>query len=68
VFFKGTISRDIAFYLKVYQFKSVLVPDPKKGVCADPVDGDAILGRGESGPHSGNRERQLAPDKGRGKT
>ncbi len=44
------------------------VSDPDKGVCADPADRDAILGRGESDPHSGNREHQLAPDKGRGKT
>ncbi len=41
--------------------------DPGKGVCADPVDGDAILGRGEPDPHSRNRELQLAPDIGRGK-
>ncbi len=44
------------------------VSDPDKGVCADPADEDAILGRGEPDPYSGNRERQLAPDKGRGKT
>jgi hypothetical protein len=44
------------------------VLDPGKGVCADPVDGGAILGRGEPDPHSRGRERQLAPDKGRGKT
>jgi hypothetical protein len=44
------------------------VLDPKKGVCADPVDWDAILGRGEPDPHSGDRARQLAPDKGSGKT
>ncbi len=37
----------------------VIVSDPDKGVCADPADGDAILGRGESDPHSGNRESQL---------
>ncbi len=42
--------------------------DPKKGVCADPVDGGAILGRGGPAPHSRDRERQLAPDKGSGKT
>jgi hypothetical protein len=41
---------------------------PGKGVCADPVNGGAILGRGEPNPHSRDRERQLAPDKGRGKT
>ncbi len=39
------------------------VLDPKKGVCADPVDGGAILGRGGPDPHSRDRERQLAPDK-----
>jgi hypothetical protein len=46
----------------------ILVLDPKKGVCADPVDKGAILGRGEPDPHSRDRERQLAPDKGSGKT
>jgi hypothetical protein len=44
------------------------VSDPGKGVCADPVDGGAILERGGPDPHSRDRERQLAPDKGRGKT
>ncbi len=44
------------------------VSDPGKGVCADPVDGGAILERGGPDPHSRVRERQLAPDKGRGKT
>ncbi len=46
----------------------ISVSDPDKGVCADPVDRGAILGRGELDPHSESRERQLAPDKGRGKT
>jgi hypothetical protein len=44
------------------------VLDPKKGVCAVPVDGGAILGRGGPDPHSRDRERQLAPDKGSEKT
>ncbi len=44
------------------------VSDPGKGVCADPVDGGAILGRGGPDPHSRDRERQLAWNKGRGKT
>jgi hypothetical protein len=45
------------------------VSDPGKGVCADPVDkGTTILGRGGPDPHSRDRERQLAPDKGSGKT
>jgi hypothetical protein len=44
------------------------VLDPNKGVCADPVDEGAILGIGGPDPHSRDRERQLAPDKGSGKT
>jgi hypothetical protein len=40
---------------------------PKKGVCADPVDEGAILGKGGAA-HSSDKERQLAPDIGRGKT
>jgi hypothetical protein len=41
---------------------------PEKGVCADPVDEGAILGRGGPSPHSSDEERQLAPDIGRGET
>jgi hypothetical protein len=48
--------------------KSVLVLVPGRGVCADPVNGGAILERGEPDPHSKDRERQLAPDRGRGGT
>jgi hypothetical protein len=44
------------------------VPDPGKGVCADPVNGVAILEREGPDPQGGNKERQLSPDKGRGKT
>jgi hypothetical protein len=44
------------------------VVDPKEGVCADPVNRDTILERGEPDPHSRDRARQLAPDKGSGKT
>jgi hypothetical protein len=44
------------------------VPDPGKGVCAYPVNRDAILEGGGPGPPSGNKERQLSPDKGRGRT
>jgi hypothetical protein len=42
--------------------------DPGKGVCADPVNGGAILGKGEPGPKGGNRGRQLSPDRERDKT
>jgi hypothetical protein len=41
---------------------------PEKGVCADPVDEGAISGKGGPSPHSSGRERQLAPDMGRGET
>ncbi len=41
---------------------------PEKGVCADPVDKGAILGEGGGKPHSSDKERQLAPDIGEGKT
>jgi hypothetical protein len=44
------------------------VPDPSKGVCADPVNGGAILGKGGPDPQGRNKERQLSPDKGKGKT
>jgi hypothetical protein len=51
-------------------------PDPRKGsvvdlgegVCADPVNGGAILRKGGPDLQGGNKERQLSPDKGRGKT
>ncbi len=42
--------------------------DPKEKVCVDPVDRAAILGGGGLDPHSRDRERQLTPDKGSGKT
>jgi hypothetical protein len=48
------------------EFVTASVPDPGKGVCADPVNGVAIFERGD--PQGGNKERQLSPDKGRGKT
>jgi hypothetical protein len=47
---------------------TVPVPDPGKGVCADPVNGAAILERGGPDPQGGNKELQLSPDKGRGQT
>jgi hypothetical protein len=31
------------------------VPDPDKGVCADPVNGDAILGKGDRNPKAGTK-------------
>jgi hypothetical protein len=46
----------------------VCVPDPGKGVCADPVNRGAILEGEGPGPPSRDKERQLSPDKGRAKT
>ncbi len=45
-----------------------IVVDPGKGVCADPVNGGAILGKGGTGPKGGDKERQLSPDRERDKT
>ncbi len=44
------------------------VLDPGEGVCADPVIGGAIFGKGGPDPQGGNKERQLSPDEGREKT
>jgi hypothetical protein len=44
------------------------VLDPERGVCADPVGGDATLGVGGPGPPVGAGERQLSPDRGDEKT
>jgi hypothetical protein len=41
---------------------------PGKGECADPVYEDAILGGMGKGPPGRNKERQLAPDTGGGRT
>ncbi len=46
----------------------VNVPDPGKGVCADPVNGAAIMGKEGPDPRGGSKERQLSPDRGREKT
>ncbi len=51
-----------------FNYSCVLVPDPGKGVCADPVNGAAILGKEGPDPQGGNKGRQLSPDKGREKT
>ncbi len=46
----------------------VLVPDPERGVCADPVGKDATLGVGGKRPPGGAGECQLSSDRGGGKT
>jgi hypothetical protein len=47
---------------------AVTVLYPGKGECADPVNEGAMLGKGGPSPHGRDRERQLAPDTGRGET
>jgi hypothetical protein len=44
------------------------VVDLGEGVCADPVNGGTILGKGGPGLKGGNKERQLSPDKERDNT
>jgi hypothetical protein len=46
----------------------IVVPDPGKGVCTDPVNRCAILEGEGLGPPSGDKERQLSPDRETGKT
>jgi hypothetical protein len=59
----------ISIYVKkIGNNVTMTVPDPGKGVCADPVNGGAILGKGGPDPQGGNKERQLSPDKERDKT
>ncbi len=41
------------------------VVDPGKGVCADPVNGGAILGKGGTGPQ--RREQRVSVEPGQGK-
>jgi hypothetical protein len=47
---------------------ALLVLDPGKGVCADPVKRVAILEVKGPGPPAGVSERQLSPDRGGEKT
>ncbi len=47
---------------------AVVVLDPSKGVCADPVGRVAILEVEGPGPPLGVSERQLSPDRGGEKT
>jgi hypothetical protein len=42
------------------------VVDPGKGVCADPVNGDAILGKGGTGPQRREQGASVGPRQGKG--
>jgi hypothetical protein len=52
---------DLTLYRKMH------VLDPGKGVCMDPVKRGAILEGEGPGPPSGDRERQLSPNREGGK-
>jgi hypothetical protein len=64
---------DSNFFCRYYGFKvwvlqALIVLNPGKGVCVDPVKRGAILeGEGPS-PPSGDNERQLSSDRGGGET
>jgi hypothetical protein len=68
----GSYMYILVFFVKLsFLYKitlSVNVVDPGEGVCADPVNRGAILGRGGPDLKGGNEERQLSPDKERDKT
>jgi hypothetical protein len=53
-------------YKHYFLLKSVevSVPDPGKGVCADPVNGGAILGKGGADPQGGRTP--VEPGQGKG--
>jgi hypothetical protein len=42
------------------------VVDPGKGVCADPVNGGAILGKGGTDPHRHEQRASVEPGQGKG--
>ncbi len=46
----------------------ISVVDPGKGVCADPVNRDAILGKGGTGTGGGDKGHQFSLDRGGDKT
>jgi hypothetical protein len=60
--------REHSGLLKERRSVTLSVSDPSKGVCADPVNGGAILRKGGPDPQGGNKEHQLSPNKGREKT
>ncbi len=42
------------------------VVDPGKGVCADPVNGGAILGKGGTDPQRWEQKASVEPGQGKG--
>ncbi len=45
----------VLIYTYIYTENGTIVPDPGKGVYADPVNGGAILGKGGPDPQGGTR-------------
>jgi hypothetical protein len=58
----------LAKSFKVKKKLDIIVVDPGKGVCADPVNRDAILEKGGTGPGGGDKERQCSLDREGDKT
>ncbi len=68
-FIKTLIFVDYKFYQMIeHDSLTVLVVDPGKRVCADPVNRDAILGKGGTGPGGGDKEHQSSLDREGDKT
>ncbi len=44
----------------------ITVVDPGKGVCTDPVNGGAILGKGGTGPQRRKQRASVEPGQGKG--
>jgi hypothetical protein len=59
----ATFLSPCSFSMSMLHVQVHTVPDLGKGVCADPVNGGAILGKGGPDPQGGNKERQLSPGK-----
>ncbi len=51
-------------HLRFFSFIGVV--DPGKGVCADPVNGGAILGKGGTGPQRREQRASVEPGQGKG--
>ncbi len=68
-FFRGLCLIDLYVYTRNTSCPTIIIVlDPKKGVCADPVGRDASLGVEGPGPPVGVSEPQLSQDRGGEKT
>ncbi len=54
------------WFIQLHFLEGLTVVDPGKGVCADPVNGGAILGKGGTGPQRREQRESVEPGKGKG--